>query len=157
MDDQTIPLLGGWVIDRPLCYFVLVVLFGLMIRCVSSFQKAFEIIASKRGVGFWKQFWAAFRGYRSPFIKLSDDDRWQPSNDYWQPFILGVLELMVFPVLIATEHWNYVGAWLGFKTLAQAVRWNEDRGVFNRFLIGSALVILASYYLASMVVLVNNV
>jgi len=69
---------------------------------------------------------------------------------------LGVLELVVFPVLMATEHWSYVGAWLGFKTLAQAVRWNEDRGVFNRFLIGSALIIVASYYLADKAILVNS-
>ena len=131
-------------------------LFGIAIRCVSSFLKAFEIVASKRGIGFWKQFWVAFRGYGCSFIKLSDDDRWRPSNDYWQPFVLGVLELVVFPVLMATEHWSYVGAWLGFKTLAQAVRWNEDRGVFNRFLIGSALIILASYYLADKAILVNS-
>lgn len=147
MSDKTITLLGAWDIEQLVCYFSLVVLFDFMIRFASSFLKALEIWGRKSKSNFWEMCWTAFKG-------VGFDKKKEMYADYWQPFVLGFLELTAFPVLMATGHWSYVGAWLGFKTLAQATRWKDDRGVFSRFLIGNGLVILASYYLASLVRLV---
>ena len=69
-------------------------------------------------------------------------------NDYCFPFFLGVLEFAIYPVLMATEYWTFIGAWLGFKGVSQWKRWSDKRSVFNRFLIGNAIFLLISYLLA---------
>jgi hypothetical protein len=45
-------------------------------------------------------------------------------------------------------YWSFIGAWLGFKALPQWSRWRQKRTPFNRFLIGNALVLIASMILA---------
>ena len=131
-------LIGGWVIEHPLVYAASVILAGLLVRVASSALKAIEVAIDKKASDFWSALWTALKGSGQ-------------YKDYWQPFVLGLLELAAFPVLMATDHWSYVGAWLGLKTVAQATRWKDDRSVFNRFLIGTGLVVLASYFLANMV------
>ena len=138
MEPSAPKLIGGWAIQNSLCYAVGVILFAVLVRAVSSTLKAIEFAIDNKLSDFWNALRTAFKGCG-------------PYKDYWQPFILGLLELTAFPVLMATDYWSYVGAWLGLKTVAQATRWKDDRSVFNRFLIGTALVVLASYLLASMV------
>ena len=65
-------------------------------------------------------------------------------NDCLRPFFLGLIEFATYPVLMVTGNWSFIGAWLMFKTLAQWKTWAEHRDVFNRFLIGNALVIILS-------------
>jgi hypothetical protein len=68
-------------------------------------------------------------------------------NDYFQPFIVGLLELLVYPVLLAAGHPQYVGAWLGLKVVPKLGAWSTNRATYQRFLIGNALVIVFSYFL----------
>ena len=68
-------------------------------------------------------------------------------NDYFQPFIVGLLELLVYPALLAAGKPEYVGAWLGFKVVPKLGAWSTHRETYQRFLIGNALVIVASYFL----------
>jgi hypothetical protein len=49
----------------------------------------------------------------------------EPGNLF--PFILGTIELISYPILMATNNSSYIGAWLGFKTLAQWKYWSENR------------------------------
>jgi hypothetical protein len=78
---------------------------------------------------------------------------WKPvltsyvSLDHIHPFILGWIELTVYPVLMASGAWTVIGAWIGFKTVAQWERWKMERNIFNVFLIGNALVVILSYLL----------
>lgn len=72
-------------------------------------------------------------------------------KDYAQNFIVGLFELGVYPVLISHMDFRPIGAWIGLKTVAQWGEWKTDRGTFNRFLIGNALVISAAIWLATMV------
>jgi hypothetical protein len=72
-------------------------------------------------------------------------------KDYGQNFIVGLFELAVFPVLISHMDFVPIGAWIGLKTVAQWGEWKTDRGTFNRFLIGNALVISAAIWLATKV------
>lgn len=65
-------------------------------------------------------------------------------RDYFHPWILGTLELGAYAILIAADKWLPIGAWLAYKTYGASPKW-EDRGVYNRFLIGNALVLLGSF------------
>jgi len=129
--------MGAWQVARPGVYVGAALLLVLGVRVVLSALKAVESRIENNASGFWRLFGSAFNGG-------------EPDKDYWQPFVLGLLESMVFPILIATNHWTYIGAWLGLKTIAQAGAWKKRR-VFNRFLIGTALVLMGSYLLAHMV------
>ena len=82
-------------------------------------------------------FWSIFLGFKVG----------EGSNDYFQPFIIGFLELLVYPVLLAADKPEYVGAWLGLKVLPQLGSWSTHRETYQRFLIGNALVIVSSYFI----------
>jgi len=59
--------------------------------------------------------------------------------------------LAIYPPLIAHMDLAPIGAWITLKTVAQWGEWKTDRGTFNRFLLGNALVITAAIWLATMV------
>lgn len=61
--------------------------------------------------------------------------------------MLGFLEAIVYPVLMYTDNWLIIGGWIALKTLAQWDKWKTDRTIFNRFLIGNALVIIGAFVL----------
>ena len=67
-------------------------------------------------------------------------------SDYLLPLILGIIELLTYPVLMATGAWTAIGAWIGFKTVAQFNLWKANRSAFNRYLIGNALVVILSLF-----------
>jgi hypothetical protein len=69
-------------------------------------------------------------------------------SDFWLPTILGSLELVSYPVLLQIGSWTAIGAWIGFKTVAQWNVWIKNRSQFNRYLIGNALVVIGSLALS---------
>jgi hypothetical protein len=90
------------------------------------------------------------------FLKLWSQDVLSASasarvRDYFQNFFIGLFELAIYPPLIAHMDLAPIGAWITLKTVAQWGEWKTDRGTFNRFLIGNALVITAAIWLATMV------
>ncbi len=76
------------------------------------------------------------------------------SKDYWQPFFIGWLELLAYPVLLVDGKVSFIGAWLAFKTVH---RWSYapgiNRGFYNRYLISNALILIGSFLLAKFFVL----
>jgi hypothetical protein len=68
-------------------------------------------------------------------------------DDYFQPFFVGLLELLVYPALLAAGVPQYIGAWLGLKVVPQLGSWSTHRESYQRFLIGNGLVLIASYFL----------
>jgi hypothetical protein len=88
-----------------------------------------------------KKFWDC---YRLSFWGFHPDDPEHEKSNYGFTFILGLLELYSYPVLMATGAWTVIGAWLGFKTVAQWKSWGIDRVIFNHYLIGNVLVVLLS-------------
>lgn len=68
-------------------------------------------------------------------------------DDYLLPAIVGLLELLVYPVLLAAGKPEYIGAWLGFKVVPKLGLWSAQRETYQRFLIGNALTIISSYVL----------
>jgi hypothetical protein len=133
MDKTIHPLIDTWSVERPFAYFAFVVLGSLAVRFVSAVLKSLE--SSAGSGGFHGEFKKCFRGFGS---------KEQKHDDHWHPFILGLFELSAYPVLMVTENWTFIGAWLAFKTLAQWKRWEEKRTAFNRFLIGNLLVLFLS-------------
>ena len=140
MDRTNHTLLEDWHIGS--VYLPAVILLAVVVRFVMCFIKACERPASSP---YWGTVFQLFRGggVRSP----RDETKWALVPDFWHPFILGFLELLAYPVLLKTHAWSFIGAWLGFKALAQWKGWGESRPAYNRFLIGNAIVLLLSFLL----------
>jgi hypothetical protein len=116
-------------------YFGAVLAASLILRVLMCGLRAVDVSVRQR-TSFVRAFAKSFSG-----VGNADPN----DDDYWHPFIIGTLELLVFPYLMLTENWNYIGAWLALKTVSQWKSWTERRHVFNRFLIGNLLVIGISY------------
>jgi hypothetical protein len=63
--------------------------------------------------------------------------------------IIGIIELAIYPLLISLRAWQAIGGWLVIKTAA-GWRWQVERDNegYVRFLLGNALVIFFSFWLA---------
>ena len=88
---------------------------------------------------FWWNFRKDFCGYNHPFAGL---------HDYWHPSILGSLELFSYPILLHMDRWEAVAGWLAFKTFSRRESWSSNRAVYNRFLIGNAMILIAAFLLS---------
>ena len=115
-------------------YLVCAAVFSVLIRVILSGLRASEAPKERR-----RAFLRVFHGFQS--------DGGQVTPDYWQPTLLGFLELTVYPILLASAKPEYVGAWLAFKTLPRFGSWEKHRNTYQRFLIGNALVLVFSYAL----------
>jgi hypothetical protein len=63
----------------------------------------------------------------------------------WQGMILGVIERILFLLSLISGQVQFIGLWLGLKTVSQYKRWSENeigRATFNIFLIGNGLSLL---------------
>jgi len=90
----------------------------------------------------------AHREHRFAWNFLRDFGGWHPDEaqrDYWHPSILGGLELLAYPILLNMQHWEVIGAWIGLKTVAKWGEWTTNRGSYNRFLIGNALIAFLAF------------
>ncbi len=142
------------------CYFG-VLAASLIIRFVLAFFKAVDQspLSRRRAAPFWTRIWRGivssdtnsdlrfyFGRFFSALHGFSSDEG---DRDCGLPFLLGCIEVFCFSFLIAAEAWTFIGAWLGFKVLAQWGHWGTNRRVFNRFLLGTAMTLMASAYLAA--------
>jgi hypothetical protein len=131
-------LIHGWSIPSLWEYILVAIGVQACIRLFMSMLSAIEPWHQKE-----EKYWDLFRRY---IIGCHpNDDAWNPRSDYLLPLILGILETLTYPVLLATGSWTVIGAWIGFKTIAQFNLWKENRSSFNRFLIGNALVVISAY------------
>ena len=98
------------------------------------------------GKQFRKSFLCSFTGFfpRDFFPGEVEHKR----SEYGFVFLLGTLELLVYPILITTGAWLVIGAWISLKSLAQWNVWTTQRAIFNLFLIGNALNVILSSYIA---------
>ena len=120
--------------DAYLWYLLCAAVGSILIRAILSGLRASETPKERR-----RAFLGIFHGF-----KQSDG---QVTSDYWQPTLLGFLELTVYPILLASGKPEYIGAWLAFKTLPRFGSWEKHRPTYQRFLIGNALVLIFSYAL----------
>lgn len=134
-------------INNPVVFLILVIVYGLCIRLFLSMLRAFDVDSSPL---------SSIRSntieYFCGFYLSTETDH----SDHWLTFILGIIELSIYPILIVTHNWSFIGAWLGFKTVAQWGTWGKNRNTFNRFLIGNVIVLLVSYLLLTGFIFINN-
>lgn len=140
MPNETISLAGSWCFagwGSAAGYFGLAFLAALAIRFVLAILKGLEALP-----GAWDDFLCAWKGAFGGFSPR------ESHRDHWVPFVLGFLEISVFPFLVRKDAWTFVAAWIAFKTVAQWDQWKVNRSAFNRFLIGTILTVAASVLLA---------
>lgn len=126
-------------------YTALVLSLSLAVRVAHTLLKAIRVIYPPRDPLLTYRS-AVCRGFMGLSLKEGGP------HEYWYVFILGSFEMAAYPVLIATNFWTAVGAWIGLKTVAQWSTWTTDRTVFNLFLVGNLLVLASAYaFLAPLV------
>jgi hypothetical protein len=117
---------------------------SLLVRAVLSFACAMRL-PGQLGYG-WKQLW---RDTRNQFFGLSLLPEYEAKGAAL-PFLLGAIETGAYAWVIAhwglgaEDAWKAIGAWLALKTAGQWGAWQKSRLVYNRFLLGNALTIVAA-------------
>lgn len=120
-------------------YFLLAVIGSLIVRLVLTVFTTLETKLEESEIPFFDTFVSFFVG------KGVDGNR---SFDHFQTFVLGVMELSIFPILLIANNPEYIGGWLALKTLPQWNKWTQKRWIYNRFLLGNAFIIAFSYFIA---------
>lgn len=137
-------LLDGFAVNFR--YFITLLIFSLLIRAFLASLRALKRNGEIREP-FLECAWGIFLGF--PMGQTDEDIK---KADHWCNYILGLIELSGYSILMAANEWKIIGAWLGFKTLAQWNVWKDDRTTFNRFLIGNAIVVIVAFiFLAPLV------
>lgn len=120
----------------PYLYVGWAVIIPLLIRI-------FIAVIETRRLSLEGGFWKIFRGFGDPNPKKPGKD---VPADYWLAFILGMLEMLAYPPVLAADQPTFIGAWLVFKTVH---RWSYapgfSRGPYNRYLVANGIILLASY------------
>ena len=127
-------LIDNWQITSPIAYVFIAIGCALIIRIILSILQGIDNQSLKA-------IWYTLRGFPP---KDDNNDKIKLCGDRWQAFPLGVLEILAFPILMKTNNWSFIGAWIGFKVLGNWKIWSEKREVVNRFLVGVGLVLVAS-------------
>jgi hypothetical protein len=133
-------IIKDYNIDNVKIYIAYAILFSLIVRIILSIFRSLEITSENNNNNtFFFNFWLRFSGR----------DKDPEKADYWLPFLIGFLELLVFPFLIKSGLWAGIAFWIGLKTAAQWQAWKDKRQVFNRFLLGSTIIIILSFTVMS--------
>lgn len=122
-------LLGHLSINHPVRFWIDVIVLSYAIRFTAFVLRAINVPVAPLPKPFWKPV------FRNCFFSIS----------HFYPLVIGALELITYPVLMRSGAWFIIGAWIGFKTVANYEDWKTRRDIFNVFLIGNALVVIASY------------
>ena len=120
-------------------YFAVAVIGSIIIRAIVGFYLSKESQVPKKG-SFYKYFLG------QPIVSEEDPSKQLRSGDYFLGFFLGVIELLAYPILIFSNNIVLIGAWLLFKTIHRTkYNPNEKRGLYNRYLLANALILIFSY------------
>lgn len=130
-------------------YIVMVILINLFVRLVFSILRATAANSDPAlSKVRYREFYGSDWKYRTRIIFKGCDSVIDPSPDLWYNSVIGIMELLTFPILMRVDGQAIIGAWIGFKTVAQWSKWTKDnRLTFNRYLIGCAINVLISYLL----------
>ena len=132
----------SFTLTNPVLYIVLVLIFALLVRVIMVSLRSVKMTFEDKPRFTLSDYGANFRRNFSGYCRDHRDG--SKYSDFWYTFVLGVLELSAFPILMGLNAWTAIGGWIGLKALAQWKVWGDDRAIFNLFLIGCALNVLAS-------------
>ena len=118
----------------------------ILLSGLRAVMLTYDIYDKLSGLQFKRSFRCSFTGFfpKGFFPGETEHKR----SEYGFVFLLGTLELLVYPILIASGAWLVIGAWISLKSLAQWNVWTTHRAIFNLFLIGNALNVILSSYIA---------
>jgi hypothetical protein len=138
-------LVGGWSIGHPFRYVGSAIVLSISVRAVLSLIRALKPERPEYvGRSLFSRGWLRFVGV---FLRSWGREIWPSPSFDLDPWFVGTIELRAYPVLMRLHAWPVIGAWLGFKTLAQWDAWKRGRAQYNQFLIGNALVVCAAFLL----------
>lgn len=139
-------------IQHFIIYSLLVASITLVLRILISWMRALEYphypekdatekMKLFNSLPWYHRFWIVFVG----------GNKRDPFPDFWYNTILGAIELAVFPIFMKAHQYGMIGAWIGFKSIAQWSAWNKNRYVFNRFLIAHAAIVIITWFMMDFV------
>jgi hypothetical protein len=151
-------LFSHWDVPNVCLFVVVALLISVAIRALTSAMRAWELYErAGRREAYGRLFFCGLVGkFPQEFAQNTGRaenqaaDIWTGQSDFLYPFILGLMELLCYPILMRAGAWTVVGAWLAFKTVVHWSSWAKNRNPFNRYLIGNALVVVASFAMALM-------
>jgi hypothetical protein len=136
-----------------LCYIGLAAFFGAVIRSTMSFFRTIEYRHPPR-INLDNEPQSPAVNQRSFLEDLSRDffgcHPHAAQRDWTQTFWLGLFELIVYPILIVSDHPNGIGWWIGLKTVPHWQQWLSHNESYVRFFLGNAMVIAASWLIANL-------
>lgn len=129
-----------------LFYILIVFVFSIGFRALFSLMRA---RAAEYENEKQNKYWVFYEVSRFDRFKIifKGNSKVEPYPDLWYNFQLGTIELFIFPILMRVDAIAIIGAWIGFKTVAQWSAWNKNRLTFNRYLIANALQVIISFLL----------
>lgn len=136
----------AWSIS-PWCYVLYAALFSAVVRLVLTTFRCYRLWDESGNFGrTTRQFGRLLIGRGLLELRGIDEKTKEAKRgDYLAPYVLGLLELLAFPVLFEAGLYVYVGAWISLKLVAQYKHWADDRNTFNAFLLGNALVLVFAF------------
>jgi hypothetical protein len=134
-----------WRIEHPWCYVGSAFVFCVFVRAILSLFSAAQLSYIHK-MSFMDGFCGAMIGWVDRHNR-DEKNNLRERSDFLSSFVLGLMELLAFPILFATSLVTVIGVWIGFKAVAQWSTWKEQRFTFNRFLLGNVLVVMLSYAL----------
>jgi len=146
-------LVDGWKFNgHPLFYLGTAFVLAVLVRICHSGIKTFSSRAGEHDerniklkgdvnakISDWprrKIFLTAFHGFAGTAL-----------DDHWLGTIIGLAEILFFPVLIITGNFAFIGGWLAIKTAGGWEAWRKQPRAFNRFLISSLMNITIAYFI----------
>jgi hypothetical protein len=133
--------LSAAYVEQPVCFAPLALALSIGVRVVLAILKCYELAVVGASTSFWSSLGRVLVGL--PFAKGGSVA--EAKGEYLTSLLVGFLEFVIYPILMAAGAWAYIGAWVAFKTVAQYKHWGESRSMFNRFLAGNALVLLLGF------------
>ena len=134
ISDSTIPLKGEFSLKEH--YFLGCILSALVVRAVVFFFLAADNYR-KRKAGdpptYWSTYWDCWNGISGRHV------------DLWLPFVIGFAELCAYPILMRSQQFQVIGAWLAIRTAGSWRGWASHRTSYYRFLLGNLLNLAISY------------
>jgi hypothetical protein len=85
---------------------------------------------------YWKRFCHHFWG----------------TEDFWLPYGIGVIELMVYPLMLKAAAIEVVGGWIGIKALGSWDGWRKSRPLYSVYLLGTVSTVVGGYIMYRLLV-----
>jgi len=145
ISESTIPLREQVSLER--CYFLWCFLFALAVRAVVFVFLAADNFRKRKATDpqtYWRTYWDCWNGITGRHV------------DLWLPFAIGFAELCAYPVLMRSQQFTAIGAWLAIRTAGSWRGWTSHRTSYYRFLLGNVLNLAISYVVLSKYVTIGK-